>query len=142
MNAKHKTVVTIPTYNEKENIEELIQCIFDYVPQSHILVIDDDSPDGTASIVQCLSEKDSRVHLLLRNGRRGRGLAGIAGFKKALEMGADIVVEMDADFSHHPKYIPLMLEEIQNCDVVVGSRFVPGGKDMDRAWLLKSLMNS
>jgi len=125
-----KIVVTIPTYNEKENIEKLISEIFSLkINNMEILVIDDNSPDGTWKVVQGISKKDKRVHLLLRKTDRGRGRAGREGFIKALEIGADYVFEMDADFSHNPKYLPTMLKEIKSCDVVIGSRLVKGGKD-------------
>lgn len=128
-------VVVIPTYNERENIGPLIEEILTLSLPLVILVVDDDSPDGTAAVVQELSRRHPEVHLLLRIGERGRGSAGIAGFKKALEMGAEVVVEMDADFSHHPRHLPAMLGRIRECDVALGSRFVPGGADLDRGWL-------
>src|SRR3990167_9503485 len=126
-----KTYVMIPTYNERENIGNLIREILNLkIPDLH--VVDDNSPDGTSEIVKNLSKEHPEVELLLRTTERGRGSAGIAGFKYALEQGADCVVEMDADFSHHPKYIPSFLEAIQEADMVIGSRFVGGGKDVNR----------
>lgn len=129
-----KTFVLIPTYNEKENIRDLIKAIFDLkIPNLEIVVIDDNSPDGTWRIVQDLRNK--KVHLILRKTNRGRGYAGREGFKYALKIKADYIIEMDADFSHDPKYIPLFLKEIQNTDVVIGSRLVKGGKDGRRSYL-------
>ena len=128
-----KTYVMIPTYNERENIGNLIREILNLkISDLHVVVVDDNSPDGTSEIVKNLSKEHPEVELLLRTTGRGRGSAGIAGFKYALEHGADCVVEMDADFSHHPKYIPSFLEAIQEADMVIGSRFVGGGKDVNR----------
>lgn len=128
-----KTYVMIPTYNERENIGTLIREILNLkISDLHVVVVDDNSPDGTSEIVKNLSQEHPEVELLLRTTGRGRGSAGIAGFKYALERGADCVVEMDADFSHHPKYIPSFLEAIQEADMVIGSRSVAGGKDVNR----------
>ena len=128
-----KTYVMIPTYNERENIGNLIREILNLkIPALHIVVVDDNSPDGTSVIVKNLSTEHPDVELLLRTTGKGRGSAGIAGFKYALEHGADYVVEMDADFSHHPKYIPSFLEAIREADMVIGSRFVGKGKDINR----------
>ncbi len=128
-----KTYVMIPTYNERENIGNLIREILNLkISDIHIVVVDDNSPDGTSEVVKNLAKEHPEVELLLRTTGRGRGSAGIAGFKYALEHGADCVVEMDADFSHHPKYIPSFLEAIQEADMVIGSRSVAGGKDVNR----------
>ncbi len=136
---KKRVTVFIPTYNEKENIEELIQEIlnlsldFDLT----VLVADDNSPDGTGEIVQKLSQKDKRVQVLVRKKRRGRGAGGIDGFKAALKLNPDYVVEMDGDFSHQPRFIPLLLDQGEKYDVVIGSRFIKGGKDLDRNFIRK-----
>src|SRR3989337_3920346 len=131
-----KTYVMIPTYNERENIGDLIQGILNLkIPNLRIVVVDDNSPDGTSEVVREFSDDYPEVELLLRTTDKGRGSAGIAGFKYALEHGADYVVELDADFSHHPKYIPSFLEAIQEADMVIGSRFVSGGKDINRGIL-------
>lgn len=128
-----KTYVMIPTYNERENIGNLIREILNLnIPDLYILVVDDNSPDGTSEVVRNLSGKHPEVELLLRTTERGRGAAGIAGFKYALDHEADSVIEMDADFSHHPKYIPQLLEALRDADMVIGSRFVGGGKDVNR----------
>jgi dolichol-phosphate mannosyltransferase len=129
-----RVVVMIPTYNERENIEELVNKILDLRLSSDltVLVVDDDSPDGTAGAVEQLAEKDGRIRLLLRKKRRGRGAAGIEGFKTALSLGADHVVEMDGDGSHEPRFIPSLLEAARTADIVLGSRFVKGGKDIER----------
>jgi len=130
-----KTMVMIPTYCEAENIERLIGQILGYASQVDILVVDDNSPDGTGQIIDKLSAENPRVHILHRKKLRGRGLAGIAGLRYALNWGAEAVVEMDADFSHDPKYLPALLEGLNEADVVLGSRFVRGGADVGRGWL-------
>jgi dolichol-phosphate mannosyltransferase len=135
-----KTYVMIPTYNERENIGKLIKEIVCLeLPDIHIVVVDDNSPDGTSAVVKQLSKEQPAVELLLRTTGRGRGSAGIAGFKYALEHGADCVVEMDADFSHHPKYIPSFLKAIQDADMVVGSRMIAGGRDIDRGIMRRAI---
>ena len=135
-----KTYVMIPTYNERENIGNLIQEILNLkIPDLHIVVVDDNSPDGTSVIVKDLSIEHPEVELLLRATERGRGSAGIAGFKYTLEHGADYVIEMDADFSHHPKYIPRLLEALHDADMVIGSRFVGGGKDVNRGIIRRTI---
>ena len=130
-----KSLIVIPTYNEKENIKDLIRKISDILPDIHILIIDDDSPDGTAVLVKELASEINNLHLIVRRDKRGRGLAGIAGFKYAVENKFDYVIEMDADFSHNPKYIPVFLREIETCDVVVGSRAVTAGGIIGRGFI-------
>jgi len=133
-----KTFVMIPTYNEKENIKNLINAILNLnITNLKIVVVDDDSPDGTWKIVKDMAKKEPRVHLLLRTKNKGRGIAGIAGFKYCLKRNADYIIEMDADFSHDPKYIPMLLEKIKTCDVVLGSRFVKGGRQKIRILITK-----
>ena len=131
---KRKAVVMIPTYNERENIEDLINAILalDVDLDLSVVVADDNSPDGTGEIVQKMAEADNRVHALIRKKRRGRGAGGIDGFKEALKFAPDFVVEMDGDFSHQPKHIPELLKACRNYDLIIGSRFVKGGKDEDR----------
>lgn len=126
-----KAVVVIPTYNESENIRSLIKQILKLgIKNLEILVVDDNSPDKTWKIVEDIGNK--KVNLLLRKKDKGRGRAGAAGFKKALDMGADFIIEMDADFSHNPRYIPTLLKKMNEADVVLGSRAVKGGKDVGR----------
>jgi dolichol-phosphate mannosyltransferase len=137
---KKRVTIVIPTYNEKENIKELINEIL-ALPLNFdlsILVVDDDSPDSTGEIVQAMMEKEKRIHLLTRKKRRGRGAAGIDGFREALRTNPDFVVEMDGDLSHQPQYIPLLLKHGESYDLVIGSRFVKGGKDLNRSILRKS----
>ena len=130
-----KTVIMVPTYNEKANIAELIKLLHKSAPQARVLVVDDTSPDGTSQEVKKLMKRDKKLDLLLRDRSvKGRGWAGRDGFVRALAMGADAVVEMDADLSHQPKFIPAMLKPLaaKEADVVIGSRYMEGGKDMDR----------
>ena len=126
----------IPTYNEKENIRKLVDKILKLkIKDLHIVVADDNSPDGTWKIMQEISKKNRNVHLLLRKKDKGRGSAGRDGFIYCLKNNADIIVEMDADLSHDPKYIPLMLNELKNADLVLGSRRVAGAKEIGRSFL-------
>ena len=135
-----KPYIMIPTYNEKENIANLINEILKLkIKNMHIVVADDSSPDGTWKIVQGISKKQKNVHLLLRKKDRGRGSAGRDGFIYCLKNKADIIVEMDADFSHNPEYIPIMLKEIKNYDIILGSRQVNEGKDVGRSLLRRMI---
>ena len=134
-------LAVIPTYNESGNIKELVSQILNLHLNIEVLVVDDFSPDGTYKIVEEMSESDKRVHLLLRKENRGRGWAGIDGFKKAFEMGAKYIVEMDGDGSHSPRFIAQFFASAGNADIVVGSRYVAGGKDESRTYIRKSISN-
>ncbi len=136
------TMAMVPTYNEAPNIERLVREILSQGPEIGAVVVDDNSPDGTAEIVERIRREDGRVHLLLRKNERGRGTAGIAGFRYALEQGAAFVVEMDADFSHQPSYIPAFLAQMGDCDVLIGSRLAPGGGERGRHFLRKWITRS
>jgi len=127
-----KIIATLPTYNESGNIIALIESLLKVSRHLEVLVIDDNSPDGTWKMVKQMSEVNPRVHLLHRVSERGRGSAGVAGFKKALELGADLVVEMDADWSHNPRFLRPMLQASRKADVVIGSRLVKGGGETGR----------
>lgn len=122
------SLVIIPTYNEKENIEAIINKAFMISSELHILVVEDNSPDGTADIVKKMMESNERLHILERKGKLGLGTAYIAGFKYALENGYDYVIEMDADFSHPPRSLPELYKacDSDGYDVAVGSRYVNG----------------
>lgn len=122
----NKSLIIIPTYNEKENIEAIISAIFTNNKEIDILVVDDSSPDGTGEIADRLSGQDHRVHVLHRQKKEGLGRAYIEGFRFALDKGYDYVFEMDADFSHNPKHINRFLEEIAAADLVIGSRYTSG----------------
>ncbi len=121
-----KSLIIIPTYKEKENIERLVRTLFDLGQEIEILIVDDNSPDGTGDTADRLVAQDSRIHVLHRPGKLGLGSAYIQGFKFALDHGYDLIFEMDADFSHDPSYIPHFLEKIKECDLVLGSRYVQG----------------
>jgi len=122
-----KTLVIIPTYNESENIESIIARITDLnLPNLDVLVVDDNSPDGTADKVVALGEKDGRIGLLQRPRKMGLGTAYVAGFRYAISNGYDYIFEIDADHSHNPDEIPYMLEKVRKCDLVIGSRYLKG----------------
>lgn len=120
-----RTLVIIPTYNESENIGPLIEIVLEsYSGWLDILVIDDSSPDGTASIVKRYTEADSRVNLVVRPGKLGLGTAYLQGFRYALDLGYGKVIEMDADFSHDPAAITMLVDAMQGADMVIGSRYM------------------
>jgi dolichol-phosphate mannosyltransferase len=121
-----KKIAVIPTFNERENIGALIPEVLAQDPELEILVVDDRSPDGTGAIVSGLARADGRVHLLERERREGLGPAYREGFARALARGADVVVQMDADFSHAPAMLPTFFREIQHSDLVLGSRYIKG----------------
>lgn len=121
-----KPIVCIPTYNEMENIERMIDAVHAVVPHAHILVIDDGSPDGTANLVRARMESDPRVHILERKGKLGLGTAYCEGFAYALSQGFDYIVQMDADFSHDPKELPKFLAAAEHNDLIIGSRYISG----------------
>ncbi len=122
-----RSLVVIPTYNEKENIERLCQAVLCQGQDVDVLVVDDNSPDGTGEVVQVLGRREPRVRLLSRASKRGLGTAHVAGFQWALARGYARVITMDADFSHPPDRIPAMIEASRRSHVVIGSRYVAGG---------------
>jgi dolichol-phosphate mannosyltransferase len=120
--------VILPTYNEAENIEPLVEAVREQLPESRrVLIVDDDSPDGTGGIADHLAAEHDDVAVLHRAVKEGLGPAYIAGFREALAGGAELVIEMDADFSHDPAYLPQLLRAAEDADLVIGSRYVPGG---------------
>jgi dolichol-phosphate mannosyltransferase len=121
-----RCIAVVPTYNEAEDLPLLVPRILAQDPGVEVLVVDDNSPDGTGKLADDLAGRDSRVHVLHRAAKQGLGPAYRAGFTRALELGADLVVQMDADFSHPPEKIREMLTEIEEYDVVMGSRYVSG----------------
>ncbi len=121
-----KTLVIIPTYNESENIGTIIPQILSEESSIDVLVVDDNSPDGTGQIVDRMGQENGRIRVIHRERKSGLGVAYKVGFKYALEHGYDYVFEMDADFSHDPKYIPHFLEAIKEADLVLGSRYIKG----------------
>ena len=123
-----KTVVVIPTYDEIKNVGPMAKAVLSSgVPDLELLFVDDNSPDGTGDAIDALAKAEPRICCLHRAGKEGLGRAYVAGFAKALEMGADLIVQMDCDFSHDPKDLPRMVEAAANADMVIGSRYVPGG---------------
>jgi dolichol-phosphate mannosyltransferase len=121
-----KTLVIIPTYNEQENIREIVPEILEKDPSIDILIVDDNSPDGTGRIADEMATKNLRMKVLHRETKSGLGTAYKTGFRYALENGYDYVFEMDADFSHDPKYIPDFLKAIKDADLILGSRYISG----------------
>jgi len=119
--------VIIPTYNERDNIEIITGRVRSAVPDAHVLIVDDNSPDGTGEIADKLAGEDPHVHVLHRAGKAGLGAAYLAGFGWALEQGYGALVEMDADGSHQPEELPRLLAALAGADLVLGSRYVPGG---------------
>ena len=126
MNAA-RLLVTLCTYNERENLIRLIPEIHEYAPDAEVLVIDDNSPDGTGELADQMAENDARVHVLHRRGKMGLGTATIAAFEYGIEKGYEFLINMDADFSHHPRYLPALHDCVNRVDVGIGSRYVAGG---------------
>jgi dolichol-phosphate mannosyltransferase len=126
-----RVLVIVPTYDEVENLAPLLARLRAAVPDAHALVVDDGSPDGTGELADELASGDPRVHVLRRTTKEGLGAAYIAGFRWAREHGYDVVVEMDADGSHAPEQLPLLLAGLTDADLVLGSRYVPGGRVTD-----------
>ena len=120
-------LVCLPTYNEKDNVGPIVDAILAEAREADVLVIDDNSPDGTGALADAIAAREPRVHVLHRAGKEGLGKAYLAGFDWALHHGYELVLEMDADFSHDPKRLPAMLEAAREADLVLGSRNVPGG---------------
>ena len=120
--------LVLPTYNEAANIEAIVEAVLAKLPATgRVLIVDDASPDGTGEIAERLAERDDRLEVLHRPRKEGLGPAYIAGFRRALSAGAGLVLEMDSDFSHDPAYLPRLLDAAGRADVVIGSRYVPGG---------------
>jgi dolichol-phosphate mannosyltransferase len=126
--ALEPVLVVIPTYNERENLEPIVKRLHDALPKAHALVVDDGSPDGTGELADTLAAADERVHVLHRTEKAGLGAAYVAGFRWGIEHDYRVLVEMDADGSHAPEDLPHMLDALSDADLVIGSRYVPGGK--------------
>jgi dolichol-phosphate mannosyltransferase len=122
-----RVLVVVPTYNERDNIEIIAERLRSAVPEAHLLVVDDNSPDGTGKLADELADRDDHVHVLHRTAKDGLGAAYVAGFGWARAQGYDVVVEMDADGSHAPEQLPRLLAGLANADLVLGSRYVEGG---------------
>src|SRR6516165_7152158 len=124
----NRVLVIVPTYNERDNLPQIVAAVHQQLPIADLLIVDDASPDGTGEIADDIARRDTKVTVLHRAGKLGLGTAYIAGFRHALAHDYDFVFEMDCDFSHDPKYLPLMLDAAQNgADLVLGSRYVDGG---------------
>ncbi len=134
-----RVLVVIPTYNEVDNVRDITDRVRAAVPYAEILIVDDASPDGTGEVADQLATADSHLHVLHRAGKQGLGAAYVAGFGWAREHGFDVVVEMDADGSHAPEELPRLLEALRTADVVLGSRWVPGGRVVNWPWRRKVL---
>jgi len=130
-----RVIVVIPTYNEVANVESIVARLRAAVPEAHALVVDDSSPDGTGELADRLAVGDDRVRVLHRAQKAGLGAAYIAGFRQVLAEGFDAVVEMDADGSHAPEELPRLLAALRGADLVIGSRWVPGGEIRNWPWL-------
>jgi dolichol-phosphate mannosyltransferase len=135
-----RSLVIIPTFNEADNITRLLPAVLSQAPHLDVLIVDDNSPDGTAGLVRDMMSANSRIHLIERPGKMGLGTAYVLGFKFAIEHGYDYVFEMDADFSHSPKEIPNFLKKIQEYDLVLGSRYIHGVRVLN--WPMRRLLLS
>ena len=124
---RNRALVCLPTYDEKDNVGPMVEAILAATPDVDVLVIDDNSPDGTGQLADAIAAREPRVKVLHRAGKEGLGKAYLAGFDWALRQGYELILEMDADFSHDPKYLPGMLAASKEADLVLGSRNIPGG---------------
>ncbi|MGM0444679.1 MAG: polyprenol monophosphomannose synthase [Fibrobacterota bacterium] len=138
--AAEKILIIVPTYNEKENIEILIPEIKKHVPHAHILVVDDNSPDGTSAAAKQIGTEVKGVHVLDRKKKEGLGKAYVSGFRWALERDYELIFEMDADFSHDPSYLPDFIAAAEHSDLVIGSRYINGVNVVN--WPLSRLLLS
>ncbi|GLZ11816.1 dolichol-phosphate mannosyltransferase [Actinomadura sp. NBRC 104425] len=130
-----RVLVIVPTYNERDNIERLVGRVRKAVPSVDVLVVDDNSPDGTGEVADAMAAADDQIKVLHRTAKNGLGAAYIAGFRWALDHGYDVMVEMDADGSHQPEELPRLLGALTDADLVIGARWVPGGQV--RNWPLR-----
>jgi dolichol-phosphate mannosyltransferase len=121
-----RALVIIPTYNERENLPKIVPVVLEHDARLEVLVVDDNSPDGTGAIADGMAAENPRVHVLHRTGKMGLGTAYLAGFKYAIEQKYDYAFEMDADFSHDPRHLSLFLDEAADADLVIGSRYLDG----------------
>ncbi|OGU25934.1 MAG: dolichyl-phosphate beta-D-mannosyltransferase, partial [Ignavibacteria bacterium GWA2_54_16] len=136
----NRCLVVIPTFNEADNVPQLLPIILNLGDHFNVLVVDDGSPDGTAKLVKEMQKTEPRIHLIERAGKMGLGTAYVAGFKFALANGFEFIFEMDADFSHDPQELPRLLDKAQTYDLVIGSRYISGVNVVN--WPLRRLMLS
>lgn len=137
---RSRTLIVMPTYNERENVPQMVPLVLQQDPGIHVLIVDDNSPDGTGELADTMAAENERVHVLHRPGKQGLGTAYIAGFKWALERDYEYVFEMDSDFSHNPEHIPQFLEAARDYDLVLGSRYLKGVTVVN--WPMSRLMLS
>lgn len=130
-----RIITVIPTYNEAVNLPQLVSALFALPVDIHVLVVDDNSPDGTGKIADELADRDERVGVIHREGKLGLRSAYLDGFRRVLDKDGDAILQMDADFSHDPKKVPEMMHKLESCDLVLGSRYIPGGS-VDNQWPL------
>ncbi len=135
-----KTLIVIPTYDERENVAAMVRAVLAEVPAAHILFVDDNSPDGTGQVLDEIAAQEPRVQVLHRAGKEGLGRAYVAGFKWALARDYELICEMDCDFSHDPKALPQLLAAAQDHDLVIGSRYIGGIRVMN--WPMSRLLLS
>jgi dolichol-phosphate mannosyltransferase len=140
--SRNKLLITLCTYNECENLPTLIPEIHAVAPDADILVIDDNSPDGTGRLVDEMGQSDPRIHCLHRAGKLGLGTATVAGFEYGIQHGYSQLINMDADFSHHPSYLPELRAGMSEADVTIGSRYVPGGGVVGWNWVRHCMSRS
>lgn len=129
-----KTLITVCTYNERENLTTLIPAIRQALPHADLLIVDDNSPDGTAEVVRQFASTDPQIHLLLRLQKAGLGAATLHGFQEGIRRGYDVLINMDADWSHPPALLPDLLDALSRVEVAVASRYVPGGGVQNWPW--------
>ncbi|HSE07955.1 MAG TPA: polyprenol monophosphomannose synthase [Nocardioidaceae bacterium] len=134
-----RVVMVVPTYNEAENIAWIVNRVRTALPNADVLVVDDGSPDGTGQVADDLAAKDTAVSVVHRTAKEGLGAAYLHGFRVALERGYDVIGEMDADGSHQPEQLPRLLEALEDADLVLGSRWVPGGSVVNWPWTRRAL---
>ncbi len=134
-----RIVMVVPTYNEADNLPWIVGRLLEAVPATDVLVVDDGSPDGTGDVAEKLAAEDPRVSVVHRTEKAGLGAAYLHGFAVALERGYDVVGEMDADGSHQPEQLPRLLAALEHADLVIGSRWVPGGSVVNWPWTRKAL---
>ncbi|KQS06486.1 dolichol-phosphate mannosyltransferase [Curtobacterium sp. Leaf183] len=135
-------LVIVPTYDEAENVGDILGLVLGAVPDAHVLVVDDASPDGTGDVVERIAATDDRVHLLRRSGKLGLGTAYVTGFRWGLERGYELLIEMDADGSHPADRLPALIDAVRSqpdVQLAIGSRWVPGGSVVDWPWYREAL---
>jgi len=137
-----RPLVVLPTYNERENLAPIVEAVQSHLPQATIWIVDDNSPDGTGDVADALAAEDGRIAVIHRPGKLGLGTAYVEAFRRAISDDFDCVLEMDADFSHDPKYLPELLEALRDADLVIGSRYIGGGGTQNWSGLRRAISRS